>query len=307
MSKKDENPNDFTHESSTAGTSKAVRNVRECLCGCGEAVSGLPGSELVAEHEAALVARIIDQEYRSVAEFATAHSAGVAFNEAWDLRRWHPETAIGQRARGRVFAVPHLYSYGFDTHKTGAFEFPADLELQTVYDNIVYAGPRLDAALGEPFSGSKHAFDVIGMEAHKNGDSAFAEKLLLSATRLDVLDLQSWAFLSYVACDTGRYEDALGYAEAAVTVAERSIPRVFSGTLYTSRGLNRGYQMGRWCLMNALWELERFSDARRVAVDSLWLDPFNKDVALFMWCKNRNMTRAETHSVLHREHHCTEK
>lgn len=112
------------------------------------------------------------------------------------------------------------------------------------------------------------AFNVL-----QSGLPEQAEKMLRDATESYVLDVDSWVILAAEAFKAGRLDDALGFAEAAVAVAERALPDRFSGTLRSSWGHNNNYLLGRRVLVFVLWKLNRFGDAYRVAVDTVWLDP----------------------------------
>jgi tetratricopeptide (TPR) repeat protein len=112
------------------------------------------------------------------------------------------------------------------------------------------------------------ALDVL-----ERGRQRDAEAMLRTATEAYVLDVDSWAHRAHLALHDGRLDDALGFAEAAVGVGERSIPDRFSGVLDWSHFDNRPYLRGRHALLLVLWRLHRFDDAHRVAVDSIWLNP----------------------------------
>lgn len=111
------------------------------------------------------------------------------------------------------------------------------------------------------------------LEAEESGHADRAEQIMRDAAAANVLDVEAWYWLASSALEDGRLEEALGFAEAAVAVAERSIPDRFSGMIDGAEDENRGYIEGRMTLVDVLWSLGRFDDAYKVAVDTIWLDP----------------------------------
>ena len=114
---------------------------------------------------------------------------------------------------------------------------------------------------------------VAALSARDGGFHDEAEKISRDATEACVLDVNSWVFLALEAYEAGRLQDALGFAEAAVVVVERSLPENFSGTLRMRWPNNIAYLTGRYVLMIVLRKLGRFDEAYEVAVDTVWLDP----------------------------------
>ena len=323
MNEKDENPNVVTNASSTGGLSPATSYLEECLCGCGQATDGQTLA-YVDDHADVLVNSIIADEYGGIAEFVTTHSAGLAGNAHWRLTPWQPTTAIGQQARGRVFAVPHLQSFEFVVHEPSAFAYIYEDEVLDLCKKIFEAGARLDVVLGDPFARIRSGYidrqeseeALQGRPAHTQDDPywnllrvkermaaaaaepadrqyALQEKILREATAENVYDVSAWASLACLAWSAGRAADTLSFSEAAVAVSERFLPCHFSGTLRKKHALNKEYQRGRMYLMLSLWELQRFADAYRVAVDSVWLDPTAGEFAMWIWYLKREFTREE--------------
>lgn len=111
------------------------------------------------------------------------------------------------------------------------------------------------------------------LEMRESGRYDQAEQMLRDAAEDFALDVDAWAQLASGALRASQLDQALEFAEAAVSIAERSIPDRFSGTLQWGSLDNRPYLRGRHALTFALWRLGRFEDAYKVAVDSIWLNP----------------------------------
>jgi tetratricopeptide (TPR) repeat protein len=269
------------------------------------------------------MSRVVAEEYGDKANFVLTHSAGKAANEHWQLTHWQPETAVGQQARGRVFAPTPLHVRGFRVLPNPyGDQLRHDDDVEVLFSKIATAGGRLLVEFGDPYmrqitegagpvwlkahqrllelpvpdSDSGFYYDErvaalrvlrtapdappdfvrpidAAFEAEESGNADQAEQIMRDAAMANVLDVRSWSWLASSALDDGRLEEALGFAEAAVAVAERSIPDRFSGMIVGSEDENMGYLGGRETLTNVLWSLGRFDDAYKVAVDTIWLDP----------------------------------
>lgn len=363
-----------TNEAPAGTTSHDAKYVEECLCGCGQDVQGQTMA-FVAGHDAELVLRTIAEEYGSAAEFAMRHWAGAAVSGSWELTPWHPETAVGQQARGRVFKPLTLFFHGLAELDTNGRDYGGSRFAEAYGIAVDEAGPRLDVELDDPYAEERYDNDmttsgpawnaalvklekfdstwdrsvfngyekkysdgqleleeystfrlklisvfreppfptfvgedelleytasrsklVKALDQARDAPSPFetpgeaarrrswVEKNLKhpleetvqiceDATEENVLDVDSWVFLAAEAYKAGRLQDALGFAEAAVAVVERSLPESFSGTLRMRWPNNRGYLVGRYLLTMVLWKLKRFDDAYRVCADTVWLDP----------------------------------
>lgn len=207
------------------------------------------------DETAALCSKIVDAGDRIV----------VAFGDPFEQQRHELAMTTG----GPVWREAYQALLNFDKWPEPARTSKTEWSLYRAARSVLETA--LDTAPGAPPNFEEPAEAARQQLFSKRPD--LAVQMLRDATEAYVLDIDSWAHLSFLALRDRRLDDALGFAEAGVVVAERSFPDRFSGVLQANLSGSHHYINARHSLMEALWGLQRFDDAYKVAVDSIWLDP----------------------------------